>query len=870
MMAFINQLILGNIRIQILSTTLLRLEAKGPLGFEDRYTFTVVNRGWESADYRTATDGATTTLCTRNYRVMVQNEGLSQLDVRVESPEGELLFQPGLAPPALAGLPGRAEEIKSWVMADHPRIIPPPWGATPADRNANESPTSGWDIGNDSYDVYIFIPGEGGYFQFREDFLKLTGRIPLPPLYIFGLIDSRYHPYTDQTALGTIDKYRSLEIPLDVFVMDTDWRIGASHGYEINTKLIPDMVDFLNQAHQKKVFILFNDHPEPFTRPSLGPGEMVYRWENLTRLLGMGVDAWWYDRNWKTHIDPPVPGFIRDVWGQRLYHDITMRFIPERRPLILSNAAGIEHGYRAFPPHPAEHRYPIWWTGDTAARWDYLRLGIMNSVDYGIIGLMPYVHEDIGGHFGNPDPELYIRFVQFGVFSPITRLHCTQGETRHPWDFGAQAEDISSQYIRLRYRLLPLIYTAARRAFEDGTPILRRCDLEWPDFSQAKSGTQYLFTEDILVAPVLTGDGDYIRIPANVFSSAGGEPGLLAEYYDGFIPGSNRVSVMREFVLDFDWGWSRHPMGVTQSRFSATWKGKFKNLPESGLYKFGVFLSGSVSIRINGEVILEAESSDILVPYTVDVRLDAKQPNNLEVEFRKSQPRASIVLIWRTPSFNSQPGRELWLPPGVWMDAWTGERCSGPAVISTQATIWQIPLFFREGGILFTIPQLQYTQESPWETVTIDAIIPSQDGCTTRFLYEDDGISQAYLQGSFCKTHAILDRKGNQVFLRVNKTEGAFPGMMVHRNWIIRMHLPENTILRNSQFVGVEHQVPNAVQNVIQSELLVLKPGEEDEQIPLLGQGQAGRPGEGDIIEVSIPEWDVETGFIFTIEIQDL
>lgn len=868
-MSHIPQSVLGNIRIQVLSGTLLRIELKGPKGFEDRCTFTVINREWDSAEIRTASAGSGITLFTKNFRVLVHNDGQSQVDVRVESPDNDLIFQPELTPPGLTELPGPGDRFTSWVMPDHPRIIPPPWGATPAKGSTSEFPSSGWDIDNDSYDVYVFIPGDGGYHQFRKDFLKLTDSTPLPPLYIFGLIDSRYHPYTDESALEIIDRYRSREIPLDVFVMDTDWRIGASHGYEINTDLIPDMVDFLQKVHQKNVYIMFNDHPEPHAKPSLSPGEMKYRWDNLTRLLGMGVDTWWYDRNWLTHIDPPVPGFIRDVWGQRLYRDITMRFRPERRPLIMSNVAGIEHGYRAFPPHPAEHRFPIWWTGDTAARWDYLRLGIINNIDYGIIGLMPYVHEDIGGHFGNPDPELYIRFVQFGVFSPIARLHCTHDETRHPWDFGPDAEQIVSQYIRLRYRLLPLIYGASRRAFEDATPLLRRCDLEWPELPQAKCSTQYLFGDDILVAPVLSGEGDYPRIPGDVFTRVDGEPGLLAEYYDGLIPGRDRVSICQEYTLDFDWGWSRFPPNVTKSAFSAYWKGELINLPESGLYKVGVYLSGSVCIRINGELILEADSSDILTPYIADVELNGQHGYTLEVEFRKTELRAAIWLVWRTPSFDPQSERELWLPPGTWMDVWTGERSSGPTVIKTQPAISQIPLYIREGGILFTIPQYQFTQESAWEKVIIEAIVPSQDGCSTRILYEDDGISEGYRAGAFRKTPVVLERKGNQVSLRVNKPEGIFPGMLTHRSWVIRMHLPKNTALLRSQLLGVDGKIPTEVSNAVLSKLMVLKPGGTIEQIPFLGQGEPGRPDEGDIVEITIPNWDLLTGLIFSFETCD-
>ena len=188
-------------------------------------------------------------------------------------------------------------------------------------------------------------------------------------------------------------------------------------------------------------------------------------------MLELGADLWWFDRNWHTHLQAPRRGLNKEVWGMRLYHDITRDFRPERRPLIMSNVDGINNGRLDAPSHPAAHRFPVWWTGDTCAEWNYLRLGVRNGVDSGILSLLPYVHEDLGGHHGQPDPELYVRFMQFGAFSPVARIHCTTQVHRYPWEYGAEVEQIVGDYFRLRYRLLPMLYAAAYEASPIGNAL---------------------------------------------------------------------------------------------------------------------------------------------------------------------------------------------------------------------------------------------------------------------------------------------------------------------------------------------------------------------------------------------------------------
>ena len=108
----------------------------------------------------------------------------------------------------------------------------------------------------------------------------------------------------------------------------------------------------------------------PF-RLRLDPKELQYRYDGLTSILKMGMDVWWYDRNWGTHIGTPASGLPLEVWGMKVYTDATQKLRPEQRPAIMSNVWGIDNGYRNGRTYPAMHRFPIWWTGDTSARWDF-------------------------------------------------------------------------------------------------------------------------------------------------------------------------------------------------------------------------------------------------------------------------------------------------------------------------------------------------------------------------------------------------------------------------------------------------------------------------------------------------------------------
>ncbi|HOW96920.1 MAG TPA: glycoside hydrolase family 31 protein, partial [Kiritimatiellia bacterium] len=727
----------------------------------------------------------TTLLRAGEVRVEVRRREPKLEDVRIISRDGTLLFDGAASVPAKAFLPEPSASFASWALADQPRLVPPAWGALPPPNDAD--PASGWNLGNPARDVYVFLPGAGGYRQLVRDLLRLTGPVPLPPLCAFGLIDSRYYPYRQDEALEIIDEYRRRGIPLDIFVLDTDWRVGASHGYEVNRELFPDLPGFIRAAHQRHVRIMLNDHPEPADPRALSPAEIGYRARGLTSLLEQGADFWWFDRNWHTVLGSPAEGLGKETWGMRLYHDIVAAYRPDRRPMIMSNADGIDNGHLNNPPHPAAHRFPIWWTGDTRASWADLERAVRNAVRSGTLSLLPFLSDDLGGHHDTPDPELYVRFVQYGTLSPVCRLHCSYKLHRFPWMFGEPAGTIASEYIRLRYRLLPTLYAAARQASAEGTPMLRRGDLEWPGHAEAASDTQYLLGPDLLVAPILRAATPLAPIPTEFLRGADGTPGLQAEYFGNDRLAGEPAARLVEPLLNHGWFGRPPAPGMEGRGFSARWTGTLGPVPEDGKYRIGVRTDDGVRLWLDDRLLLDEFEQSGEVYKWRDVDLKAGQRCALRVEYRNLGTwHAMFELLWGRPNGPDSP-RPVWVPPGMWMDPWTGARIEGPAEQAIPAALHQVPMLIRGGGILFSTPLRLHTGTALWPEIRADLAWYPGDFDTRRELYEDDGFSIAYRQGAGRVTPLRFRRARGTVEIEVEPAAGGLADAG-GRRWLFRVH----------------------------------------------------------------------------------
>jgi alpha-glucosidase (family GH31 glycosyl hydrolase) len=201
------------------------------------------------------------------------------------------------------------------------------------------------------------------------------------------------------------------------------------------------------------------------------------------------VDFWWNDG---------YRGERAGLIGQQVMNKLSFEEVdtPEHRGMLLARYGGV-----------GSHRYGGFFTGDTSICWEVLAMQVEFDIRAGHLGLA-YVSHDIGGFCTGGrieiiDPELYLRWVQFGVFNPLLRFHSAPSSgSRQPWDYDPHLRGAARRWLRLRNSLLPYIYSAAREHYETGLPLVRGLFLEAPETPAAYRFDEYLFGPSFLCAPV--------------------------------------------------------------------------------------------------------------------------------------------------------------------------------------------------------------------------------------------------------------------------------------------------------------------------------------------------------------------------------
>ncbi len=492
--------VIGNIRVQILNNDIIRLEYGKQGKFFDGNSFFIPNR--VIAKNTDAHIEDKNVVCLGSYRLFVPENTLS--GVRLEK-HGKCVYvykklvNSGELPPF-----GDTPEV--FAVSDTPRIIIPEGGYS-ADRKGE------YVIEEDVEDIYLLLCAQNAR-KLRKQYVELTGRNEMVRLSTLGTWNSKYYPYTEDTARELISDYEKHNVPLDVMVIDTDWRSCENGwGYDINTKLFPDMKRFIDFAHAHGVEIMFNDHPEPQDGKNVfEDGEIAYRERNLQALLDLGLDIWWYDRNWTSSLISPTNNVRHETFGLYLFEDIMRNYRKKqsknqeiyRRPVIMGNVVDIKDGEYRGITDSASHRYSIQWTGDI--KTDLSVLGneiesLLKATD----NCIPYINSDCGGHIGNPDKEEYIRWMQYGALSPILRPHCCNDVKRYrePWVYDKDTLDIVREFIELRYRLLPVIYKNAYNNYLTGEPIFKSLGWEYPkDKTALQAKTEYMLGNNLLISPI--------------------------------------------------------------------------------------------------------------------------------------------------------------------------------------------------------------------------------------------------------------------------------------------------------------------------------------------------------------------------------
>ncbi|MEU1495642.1 TIM-barrel domain-containing protein [Streptomyces sp. NPDC005776] len=397
-------------------------------------------------------------------------------------------------------------------------------------------------------DGYVFGYGHD-YKQGLGDLATLTGPPALLPTWAYGVW---YSEYIDRTAADYRDKilpaFRAEGVPLDVLVTDTDFKAGDTwRGWEIDPAKFPDPKGFFDWSQAQGLHNTLNVHPSirasdpQFAQAQstakgklvkggcgddcyvfdFGDPDQLKAYMDLHRTMDeQGNDFWWLD--WCCDSSQSsLNGVTPDAWINQQYADASAKAIG--RGFVLSRAygslqAGGYSGQQALPTGPwADKRTTIHFTGDTSSTWGTLRLEVGYTPGESAATGMAAITHDIGGHndtTGIPGSEeathklpddLYARWVQFGTFQPVDRLHSNHGD-RLPWQYGPSARKSADAFLNLRENLVPYTYTLAEEANRTGVPIVRPTYLEYPEEPQAYAAadSEYFYGSDVLVAPVTT------------------------------------------------------------------------------------------------------------------------------------------------------------------------------------------------------------------------------------------------------------------------------------------------------------------------------------------------------------------------------
>ncbi|KAK7208183.1 putative alpha glucosidase II, alpha subunit [Myxozyma melibiosi] len=413
--------------------------------------------------------------------------------------------------------------------------------------NARRSTETHWISESGILDVYVMLgPSAGSVYK---QYGALTGYTALPPIYALGYHQCRWNYNSEDDVLEVDAGFDEHEIPYDVIWLDIEYTEGKKY-FTWWKSMFPTpekMMQTLAKRKRKLVTII-----DPHIKKETGykvyenmsknelaiktsdgkeyngwcwPGESAW----IDTLNPKAVDYWkdqfklgkfcgsesnlliWNDMNEPSVFNGPEVSAPRDTihfgnFEHRDVHNIYgMTFVnatvqalqarqPRQRPFVLT---------RSF--YSGSQRLGAVWTGDNAAKWEYLQVALPMILSHGVAGF-GFVGADVGGFFGNPTTELLTRWYQAGAFYPFFRGHAhIESKRREPWLFGEPYTSYLRNAIRMRYQLLPSLYTAFHRASFEGMPVVRPMFLMAPENEEALGiDDQFFFGETgLLVKPIV-------------------------------------------------------------------------------------------------------------------------------------------------------------------------------------------------------------------------------------------------------------------------------------------------------------------------------------------------------------------------------
>jgi len=414
-----------------------------------------------------------------------------------------------------------------------------------------------WTDTDDEMDFYIIVGPE--FDEIIKGIRFLTGEAPMLPKWAFGYVQSKERYVSGQELIDTVQAYRDRKLPLDCIVLD--WRswTGELWGQKtLDPDRFPDPVAMMEQLHalNSKLMVSIwpimnsggDNHREMIEKGYLLGNQATYDafqegarqlyWQQANEgLFSHGIDAWWcdctepFEADWKGAVKPePEQRMLINTGEAKRYLD------PEYiNAYSLLHSKGLYEGQRSTKgskrmvnltrsAYAGQHRYgTITWSGDIAANWDTLKKQIADGLNFCVTG-SPYWTFDIGAFFVQNKPELwfwngdydkgvddlgyrelYIRWFQVGAFLPMFRSHGTD-TPREIWQFGKPGEpmyDTLVKYLKLRYKLMPYIYSLAGAVAHESYTMLRALAFDFrQDEKTHNIDDQFMFGPAYMVAPV--------------------------------------------------------------------------------------------------------------------------------------------------------------------------------------------------------------------------------------------------------------------------------------------------------------------------------------------------------------------------------
>ena len=684
---------------------------------------------------------------------------------------------------------------------------------------------------------YYLMTGDnldGVITQYRE----LTGDAPMFPRQAYGFFMSKERYSTQQEVIGIVETFRKNHYPLDFIVQDWQYWTDKPGNWTSMTwdpDRYPDpkaMCDTIhNDLHAK---VMISIWPTVGDDCDLGreldsknlrfkpthwirqgrvydaysqEGRDIYFKHLKKGLLDVGVDATWMDG---TEVETRSAchdqrAMIRDIKenGINAMGDFT-RYL---NCYTLLTTKGCYEGQRATSDKrvltltrsawAGQQRYAaLSWSGDTTASWNRLKEDIVGGLSASLSGL-PYWTQDTGGFFSggfrgidNPEyQELLARWNQFAIFNPVYRWHGT-GFSKEPWRFKDIAPEAYNSYLsgaKLRYRMMPYVYSLAWMTTQDHYTMTRPIVMDFPDTPGATTNeAQFMFGPSMLVQPITRSLRQATRprppvIDASALTTPAGEPGVKIEYFNDERL-RNKVSTSTEKVVDLSWPGPplvEWPEGLRNGdHFSARLTG-FITAPEDGKYEIGVSGDDGFRLWLDGKLVVEDWNSADARYKSTDIELKKGQKVQFRLDYYQNLYSRELKLCWRTPdelrkysADHNDAAVDVNLPVGAkWYDFFSNELIDGGTTVSRACPMDQFPFFIKAGSIIpFNGEDTEYATQKTSAPMEI-RVYPGRDAAFT--LHEDDNETYAYEKGEYSDITFSWDDTTST--LKVGKRKGSYP-----------------------------------------------------------------------------------------------